>query len=1725
MANLQYLPITLVGSIQNGSVSLNTFYNNADSIYNGYGYTFNATLDILLTFNSDDRTTPTPNVYDANQIVPGMWFGQGNGLAYRIESIVSLNSNTQVEVILKDVGLFNLLSDPSFSGINTPIENNNGIIFSLSEDGDPIISGIEFLRPNLPDISYWVNDFYARFQYRNLTTTYYNNDDTNLVYSSGYSINQIVYLDSTGTFQLVDTTNETQVEKSFGIITSVNEPEDGNMTVKPFGEIKGGLTLTGFSIGDILYYDTTASSTSYVTNVKPTTNPLPIYIKISDTTGSLIGGQTSGGGVSGSSGSAGTSGTSGIDGTSGSNGTDGSSGTSGVDGVSGTSGTSGSNGTDGTSGSNGTDGSSGTSGVDGVSGTSGTSGSNGTDGTSGISGVDGTDGSSGTSGVDGVSGTSGTSGSNGTDGTSGDSLFSEVSPGVWTTTNNILITGSLNVDGTVNARELHVTYETSSVMYTSGSNKFGNTIDDTHQFTGSLFISGSVNITSGSLVIDGVPFSAMTSGTSGTSGADGAIGTSGSDGSSGTSGSNGTDGTSGSNGTDGSSGTSGSNGTDGSSGSNGTDGSSGTSGVDGVSGTSGTSGSNGTDGSSGSSGISGVDGTDGSSGTSGVDGVSGTSGTSGSNGTDGTSGISGVDGTDGSSGTSGVDGVSGTSGTSGSNGTDGSSGTSGDSLFAQTGSFWATTNDIQITGSLTVGQGTDVVNSYLFLTDSSSLILTSGSNIIIENGGYITAAFFGDGAGLYNIPASGVTGLQLNQITSGNNSASIDLDGLHINTNTSITGSLNVDGIITARELHIDYVTSSVMYTSGSTKFGDTIDDTHEFTGSLFISGSVNITSGSLVIDGVPFSAMTSGTSGSNGSDGTSGTSGVDGVSGTSGTSGTDGTSGSNGTDGSSGSNGTDGTSGSSGTSGVDGVSGTSGTSGSNGTDGSSGSNGTDGTSGSSGISGVDGTDGSSGTSGVDGVSGTSGTSGSNGTDGTSGSNGTDGTSGSSGTSGVDGVSGTSGTSGSNGTDGSSGTSGDSLFAQTGSMWATTNDVEITGSLKIKGTLTAEEYNVTLISSSVLYSSGSTKFGDTFDDKHSFTGSVDITGSITLNGQAIGTGKLDETWFNSYVSGSSSQFAGTSSYAIYAENAVIVSGANKQLYVSVPSTTWSFTHNLHERYPVINVFDSNGYIVVPETIRSVNQDTIEVYFNTPETGHVVASVGGAGTSGTSGSNGTDGTSGSNGTDGSSGSNGTDGSSGTSGSNGTDGSSGSNGTDGTSGSNGTDGSSGTSGVDGVSGTSGTSGSNGTDGTSGSNGTDGSSGTSGISGVDGTDGSSGTSGVDGVSGTSGTSGSNGTDGSSGTSGSNGTDGSSGTSGSNGTDGTSGTSGSSGSNGTDGTSGTAGSSGTSGIVAGEIYYFNQSTPSGINSYRDLNREPSTASQTGITLNVIGNTTGTTVSTFITSELGFSVIPGGTQRFHLHFLKPASNDHLFAQVSIQLCDSSGTPIGPVIISTPSYIGWTDSVTSTEVQTDLVLPTTTIDPTNRMLVKVMVDNEDSTNHNVTWFTEGNTAYSFVMTSVGTRSGSNGTSGTSGTSGDSLFAETSLGSGIWATTNDVEITGSLKIKGTLTAEQYNVTLVSSSVLYQSGSTKFGDTSDDIHQITGSLYTTGSVTINGDLIVNGTTTLTATDPLRESLIISGAMAIMQAQIQSQIISASISMQGQRVITYQMDTGSVMDLGGF
>jgi hypothetical protein len=57
----------------------------------------------------------------------------------------------------------------------------------------------------------------------------------------------------------------------------------------------------------------------------------------------------------------------------------------------------------------------------------------------------------------------------------------------------------------------------------------------------------------------------------------------------------------------------------------------------------------------------------------------------------------------------------------------------------------------------------------------------------------------------------------------------------------------------------------------------------------------------------------------------------------------------------------------------------------------------------------------------------------------------------------------------------------------------------ITGSLTVLGEINARQFNINVISSSIIFESGSSKFGNTEDDIHSFTGSVQIEGAITAS--------------------------------------------------------------------------------------------------------------------------------------------------------------------------------------------------------------------------------------------------------------------------------------------------------------------------------------------------------------------------------------------------------------------------------------------------------------------------------------------------------------------------------------------------------------------------------------------------------------------------------------------------
>jgi hypothetical protein len=67
----------------------------------------------------------------------------------------------------------------------------------------------------------------------------------------------------------------------------------------------------------------------------------------------------------------------------------------------------------------------------------------------------------------------------------------------------------------------------------------------------------------------------------------------------------------------------------------------------------------------------------------------------------------------------------------------------------------------------------------------------------------------------------------------------------HLNSltqNVEILGNVTIHGTTSVDILVTNYQSSSIIYSSGSTKFGDTLDDTHEFTGSIFTTGSISST-------------------------------------------------------------------------------------------------------------------------------------------------------------------------------------------------------------------------------------------------------------------------------------------------------------------------------------------------------------------------------------------------------------------------------------------------------------------------------------------------------------------------------------------------------------------------------------------------------------------------------------------------------------------------------------------------------------------------------------------------------------------------------------------------------------------------------------------------------------------------------------------------------------------
>jgi len=78
------------------------------------------------------------------------------------------------------------------------------------------------------------------------------------------------------------------------------------------------------------------------------------------------------------------------------------------------------------------------------------------------------------------------------------------------------------------------------------------------------------------------------------------------------------------------------------------------------------------------------------------------------------------------------------------------------------------------------------------------------------------------------------------QLTGSGASVTVSSSQIFLTGTVSASGDVFVAGRLTANEYHTQMITASVIFQSGSTKFGNSSDDTHQFTGSVFVSGALS---------------------------------------------------------------------------------------------------------------------------------------------------------------------------------------------------------------------------------------------------------------------------------------------------------------------------------------------------------------------------------------------------------------------------------------------------------------------------------------------------------------------------------------------------------------------------------------------------------------------------------------------------------------------------------------------------------------------------------------------------------------------------------------------------------------------------------------------------------------------------------------------------------------------
>lgn len=280
---VERVPITLFANVS--SITQFAIWNdplNPADPWNGYPYQWTVSVTVQPQIHSDPDT-PTPFTYNGLNITVGQWLVfSGQNMALQIISITSQN-DTSATLIVEDVGLTNILNNPAQTGQGIGAVSPPGVFDCLILATNP--EGIPVFAPLL-DYSVPVNLIAAitnRFMHWNYIQDYISITQP----GHSFAVGNVIWLDPLGIYHS-SLASDPGAEVTVGTVTSINTPGQGDFTYRPIGRYVTNLPTLPGDPGQVLYVSPTTPGG--LTASAPTPVAIPVYIKITDTSGILISG-------------------------------------------------------------------------------------------------------------------------------------------------------------------------------------------------------------------------------------------------------------------------------------------------------------------------------------------------------------------------------------------------------------------------------------------------------------------------------------------------------------------------------------------------------------------------------------------------------------------------------------------------------------------------------------------------------------------------------------------------------------------------------------------------------------------------------------------------------------------------------------------------------------------------------------------------------------------------------------------------------------------------------------------------------------------------------------------------------------------------------------------------------------------------------------------------------------------------------------------------------------------------------------------------------------------------------------------------------------------------------------------------------------------------------------------------------------------------------------------